>query len=451
MPSDTDIQMLYVSGDGLFLSVMDSQIIMPIKAMEGAANLKRSLLVLTGLRHWGKRGTAARMRHVRAELPGVSIRLPFRFPLGSKFQPEIWAWQIGRSLRHAGFDDERPTIIHCRGAEAAAAASLLKRSKPSLRILLDMRGDPLDEMRFLPEKRARKVRANIERATPFLRCVDGMSAVSRRLADSTLDAFGLDGLPTIVVPCCVDTHRFFFDPAIRCQRRRELGLADKFVVCYCGSAGKYQRLDIVAEFFAAVASHEPDLHFLGITGQADSVRSELEKAGVPAAKFTLVGVPHDKVASCLMAADIGLLLREDMQTNRVASPVKFPEYLRCGLPVILTPYVGDFGEAAPEAGVGCTIDLPLDESQALAAVRDLRSRLQHEGDDYRRRCSDWAGENFSWETRISTYLDMYDRLTREGRDHSATAPNEDVASRSRAGSETPGCRSGHRSQGASEC
>ncbi|HRN37811.1 MAG TPA: hypothetical protein PLL18_12975, partial [Flavobacteriales bacterium] len=44
----------------------------------------------------------------------------------------------------------------------------------------------------------------------------------------------------------------------------------------------------------------------------------------------------------LVGCDHALLIREDAITNRVASPTKFAEYLACGLPVVISPYIGDF-------------------------------------------------------------------------------------------------------------
>jgi glycosyltransferase involved in cell wall biosynthesis len=46
----------------------------------------------------------------------------------------------------------------------------------------------------------------------------------------------------------------------------------------------------------------------------------------------------------LIACDYGILIREKSVTNQVASPVKFAEYLACGLPVIISNELGDYSE-----------------------------------------------------------------------------------------------------------
>lgn len=57
--------------------------------------------------------------------------------------------------------------------------------------------------------------------------------------------------------------------------------------------------------------------------------------------YTLLTVPHDKVSKYLMAADIGFSLREKSVVDRVASPVKFAEYLRCGVGAACTDNIED--------------------------------------------------------------------------------------------------------------
>lgn len=113
-----------------------------------------------------------------------------------------------------------------------------------------------------------------------------------------------------------------------------------------------------------------------------------------------------------LAGDVGLLLREDSLTNRVASPVKFAEYLRCGLPVVLTPYVGDFSELGATEGVGQTVEFPVRADEVIRAARMSRQRLATEGNGYRNTCSDVAGEQFSWESQIMQLVRLYETISR---------------------------------------
>ena len=48
------------------------------------------------------------------------------------------------------------------------------------------------------------------------------------------------------------------------------------------------------------------------------------------------------LSAILAACDYGILIRENTVTNQVASPTKFAEYLASGLPVIISPNLGDY-------------------------------------------------------------------------------------------------------------
>jgi hypothetical protein len=59
-------------------------------------------------------------------------------------------------------------------------------------------------------------------------------------------------------------------------------------------------------------------------------------------KVKCLKVAASEVPEYLVSADYGLLIREKSVTNKVASPVKFAEYLACGLPVIISEQLGDY-------------------------------------------------------------------------------------------------------------
>ncbi len=215
-----------------------------------------------------------------------------------------------------------------------------------------------------------------------------------------------------VVGCCVDLERFRFDPAVRAQRRQELGLTDKFVVCYCGSMAHWQRPDAVAAAFAAIRGGMADAHLLVISQEAAPLLEHLHRAGIGDEHITVRSAGHREVASYLMAGDVGLLLRENIRTNQVASPVKFAEYVRCGVPVILTPYIGDFGPLACRERIGETVQFPVQADEVLAAARAIRQRHAESGDAYRAQCSRVAAEKLSWEGQIGELLRVYDAMAR---------------------------------------
>jgi len=409
----SDIRVLAFVGEGVFAPVLDSQVLMPLAYIgRQAPHIRRAVLILTSVRFRRDPRVPSRQAAIRAAVPGAQVLFRYRLPLDLPFQRARWARALRAGLQTAAFTGDGPIVLHCRGQLTAAAATLVKRRDPRVRILLDMRGASEDEIKagglrgwYLRRSARRTLRLALQDA-------DALNAVSHKLVDH-LRATGLltRDIPMAVVGCCADTQRFYFDPAVRAARRQELQLADRFVICYCGAMSHWQRPDALAATFAAVAQDMPDAHMLIVSREAEPLLAHLRSLGVPAAKVTARAASHDQVASYLMAADVGLLLRENTLTNRVASPVKFAEYLRCGLPVVLTPYIGDFSEFAVRQGVGQTIEFPIRPAEAVAAVRALRTRLATEGDAFRATCSQVAAAHFSWEVQAAQIIRLYEALS----------------------------------------
>jgi glycosyltransferase involved in cell wall biosynthesis len=70
----------------------------------------------------------------------------------------------------------------------------------------------------------------------------------------------------------------------------------------------------------------------------------------------VIQAPHNEVPGYLCAADVGILLRKDTLTNHVAAPIKFSEYMCCGLPCILSKSIGDTAQVIREGNAGIILD-----------------------------------------------------------------------------------------------
>ena len=412
MPNGLSVErMISFVGDGVFASVLDSQVVVPLQQLGGQApTLRRALLVLTSQRYRRQPGLAERCAAIRAALPGVAVCLRLRPPFGVPGEAWRWSRYLAAALADLAYTGPAPILVHCRAPQTAAAAGILRRRDPRLRILLDLRGDIVDEVNragLLGWHLRRHSRRVLRRA---LAAADGLNVVSTRLAENLHhDGLLTRELPMAVIGCSVDTQRFHFVPEVRAQRRRELGFDGRFVVCYCGSMAHWQRPDAVAAAYAAIRAGMPDAHLLVLSQEADPLLAHLRAAGVGPEQVTVRAASHTEVASYLMAGDLGLLLRENTRTNQVASPVKFAEYLRCGVPVLLTPYIGDCGALAQRAHVGETIQFPVQPQEALAAAR--RIRQQHgPNDEFRQHCTRFAEQALSWKAQIPELLRLYERV-----------------------------------------
>ena len=66
-------------------------------------------------------------------------------------------------------------------------------------------------------------------------------------------------------------------------------------------------------------------------------------------------VPLESVKYNLLFCDYGFLVRGETMTNNVASPVKFGEYMICGLKILISKNLGDYSDVISTNNLGCII------------------------------------------------------------------------------------------------
>ncbi len=137
-------------------------------------------------------------------------------------------------------------------------------------------------------------------------------------------------------PCGLSSESFQRSEAFRSEKRRELGLEGKLVICYLGSLAWYQLPEAGLAWFSQLQKVLPHVHLLAITTSQKEYARLAAEIGVDASNCTIVSAKPEVVPDWLAAADYGLLLRDGSVVNRVASPVKFAEYLAAGVPVMIS-------------------------------------------------------------------------------------------------------------------
>jgi len=267
------------------------------------------------------------------------------------------------------------------------------------RLVLDYRG-LLSEEYVLQGKVAQ--RGRMHRLLRYLegwalRRADVIVCVSERLRSRAQRWKPSTRGKTVVVPCC-------YDPLIAQQDEREMARLREefnldrtrdFVLCYAGSLSAWNRPEAILEVSRAFRREYPATRLLLLTG-------DLEKAGMIFRNeegVLLCSVSHQEIRNYLALADLGLLLREPGPVNRVASPVKFAEYLACGLPVLVSPGVGDCPDIVRRERVGYVLDASVRLAQIASEILANRSTL-------RDRCREVAARYFDGDRYLGHYTDL---------------------------------------------
>jgi glycosyltransferase involved in cell wall biosynthesis len=241
-----------------------------------------------------------------------------------------------------------------------------------------------------------RVRKRVERmnARAFGRRV----AVSREMLGFLDRQYGPSGQPDVVLPCLYDADRFAPD-ADRMEARRRLGFGDRVVFVYLGIGAPWQCPAETVALFREIKRRLPAAYLWVVTPDRDVFSRLL--AGVASGDYRIEHCPHHRLAERLPAADFGFLLRKRGLINRVASPVKLPEYLACGLPVVIGPEVGDYTALVKGHRLGTVVDpeAPLSWGPAI----DWLVTQAPPGAGLRLRAKA-AAESLSWQSRVDSLL-----------------------------------------------
>lgn len=166
---------------------------------------------------------------------------------------------------------------------------------------------------------------------------------------------------------------------------------------WSGSIGTWYRFDLCARVARALG-----LPLTVITRQAELAAQILD--GYQA---TVASVAPESVPGQLFCGDVGLCLIVAAFSKTASAPTRFAEYLACGMPVVITPGVGDLEAIVERHRVGVvlrgeddrTISQAATELRALAADPELPKRAR-----------ELASQRFDVEAGSAAYAELYRRL-----------------------------------------
>jgi hypothetical protein len=167
-------------------------------------------------------------------------------------------------------------------------------------------------------------------------------AVSNALVQYWNTVYGYSSQDHTVIPCTLATkYENLALTAESIQKEREvLGFSpDDVVYAYAGSLAGWQGFNLMFDFISLKLQSDHSSKFVLL---ADSQPQILNLQRLFPGRIICRLVSQDEVIRYLLASDYGILIREASITNTVASPVKFAEYLSCGLKVIISPGIGDY-------------------------------------------------------------------------------------------------------------
>lgn len=257
---------------------------------------------------------------------------------------------------------------------------LLRKFNKKIRIVFDFRGaapeEYLNSLGFdsiatvTDKKIVTEYNRLVGHDAEMMRIVDLVYCVSGALRDYLLNLPGAEAMAgkVSVVPGAADENTFFHDPGLGDKKRHSLGLENKKIAIYTGRLkNKYHKKELVFEFAARFIAADPANHFICLTPDMDMANELQVKNGIYAGSIMIAFVDDPAgINAFLNAADLGIILRDNVMTNRVASPTKLGEYLLAGLPVLASDHIGDYSDFIRRHNLGFIVDNDIDQLVAAA-------------------------------------------------------------------------------------
>lgn len=253
---------------------------------------------------------------------------------------------------------KRESVVICRNVFCAKTALFVKKTGLIKKVILDGRSAYEAEIReydSFPHPYLKQNVLAIEKAV--VNAVDFRIAVSNKLVEYWKEKYGYTGNNHVVIPCTLDNNivsENFSDNTNSKNIKQELGIADdEILFAYAGSTAPWQSFKLMESFLNPILKTNFKIKVLFLSKEnEDNLRM---KSNFPN-RIIIKWLSHKQVSSYLSCADYGILLREQSDTNLVASPTKFAEYLNSGLKVIISKNMGDFSEFVQQNNCGYVVD-----------------------------------------------------------------------------------------------
>ncbi|MBD3410219.1 MAG: glycosyltransferase [Ignavibacteriales bacterium] len=306
-------------------------------------------------------------------------------------------------IRERGID-----VVHCRSNLPALVGARAARGTTA-KVLFDNRGLFSEEARL----RGDRLRAAAERRNErrLLLRADATVVVSNAFRDYVADAYDLPQSAidkVVVIPNGFAKERFDYAEADR-KRLKNDRFGKRIVVAYAGAVASWHMFSETVEAFIRLRAKRPDAFFLVLTHQGERAKEALHQTAATSDEYLVAEAYGDDYGCLLSLADFGFSFRIRDVVSRVSAPIKFGEYLAAGLPVLLSPEIGDTEAIARENRLGVVVrdhqsdlDRALDDMLALVGEKDTRAR-----------CRAYAENNLTVDQTAETYFRLYQKLAKQ--------------------------------------
>ncbi len=328
---------LYVTFNEAPSGIFSSQVIDVVKFIDQHFEKKVRLLAFISLRDY-----LANRRNIKRELPNAIV-LPM--------YPKMQNWAKNKFLMRLICFIYKPEKIIARSVMATKLALCVKDK--ALKVVYDGRGAieaEWKEYKVVNDTFLLGAIGTYEKEA--INFSDFRIAVSNELVKFWKKKYSYANDKHVIIPCTLnsDFEKIKILPATILEKRKEIGLHEEDTVfVYSGSIAGWQSFGLLFSFIEPILN-KSNANKLVFFSSPDLEIDKLKKLFPQ--QVIQKNLPANKVSQYLLVGDYGLLIRERSDTNKVASPLKYAEYLASGLKVIISDELGDYTQLSVEKNWG---------------------------------------------------------------------------------------------------
>lgn len=224
--------------------------------------------------------------------------------------------------------------------------AMLQYGRPfkSCKVLLWIQGTDADESWMRNHSKIRVMALNMIEKRVFNKA-DGLIYVSESMRDFFEKKYSRTFSNYAVIPCLSDFHDY---------KPHSERIPESYV--YIGGLSAWQCFDEIVELYSKVRSNKSIFHV--ITMDVENAKRIVSAKVTNPNDITVYSIKdRTKIPDILSQFQYGFLIRKESPVNYVSSPIKFLEYISCGVDVIMTNAVPSYAKMVSENGIGTIVDV----------------------------------------------------------------------------------------------
>ena len=302
---------------------------------------------------------------------------------------------------------ERPDVLHAHSPSLNALPAIRVARRLGIPAVYEVRAFWEDAAADHGTAAEGSLRYRLTRwlETRALRRADHVTTICNGLRNEMIGR-GIAAARVTVVPNAVDVERFSPITAPNPKLQAELGLADNWVLGFCGSFYAYEGLDLAIRALPTILARIPQVKLLLVGGGPEEAALRALAAELDlGAQVVFTGrVPNAVIDDYYSLMNLLVLPRKRMRLTELVTPLKPLEAMAQGLPVLASD-VGGHQELVVHGETGMLF--AAEDAQALAdgvfAVHENPVLVEH----IKRQGRSFVSAERTWTRSVGYYESVY--------------------------------------------